>query len=48
MKPERRWIKWVLAESAKQGTPLPWQRGTRQTATSFHKPARATGLPARS
>lgn len=32
MKPERRWMKTVLAESAKPGPALPWHRGARQIA----------------
>jgi hypothetical protein len=30
MKPNRRWIAWVLAESARLDVALPWERGTRQ------------------
>jgi hypothetical protein len=33
MKPKRRWMQWVLAESAEAQFTLPWQRGARQTAT---------------
>jgi hypothetical protein len=32
MNSERRWMKWILIESAKPGVTLPWQRGTRRSA----------------
>ena len=46
MKPERRWMKWILAESAKPGTPLPWHRGARQTAAHRIKASAPSGKPA--
>lgn len=48
MKPQRRWMKSVLVESAKPGVTLPWQRGARQTAVRHPKSQRAPGLSARS
>jgi hypothetical protein len=33
MKPQRRWMQWVLEQSAEPDFTLPWQRGARQTAT---------------
>lgn len=48
MKPVRRWMKSVLVESARPGFTLPWQRGTRPTATRQPKSRRASGTPARS
>ena len=30
MKTERRWMKWVLQESAKDQPAMPWQRGQRR------------------
>lgn len=30
MKTERRWMKWVLEESAKEQVAMPWQRGQRR------------------
>ncbi len=48
MKPERRWMKSVLAESAKPGIALPWQRGTRQIATRKRETQSDAGLSARS
>ena len=47
MKPERRWMKWILAETAKPGTPLPWQRGARQTAARRIKSGTKSGTPAK-
>ena len=47
MKTERRWMKWVLAETAAQSPALPWQRGARRrpqalrTAAPAPKPPRA-------
>ena len=41
-------MKWILAESAKQGSPLPWQRGIRQTAARKIQTSKATGKPASS
>ncbi|MFC2970109.1 hypothetical protein [Acidimangrovimonas pyrenivorans] len=38
MKTERRWMKWVLAESAQAGPgapALPWQRGNRRRPASL-------------
>ncbi|MEZ5733092.1 MAG: hypothetical protein R3D97_12290 [Paracoccaceae bacterium] len=32
MSSQRRWMKWVLADSADLGIPLPWQRGFRPKA----------------
>ncbi|MFZ1726640.1 MAG: hypothetical protein WBO29_02905 [Albidovulum sp.] len=32
MNSKRRWMTWVLAESAHPGITFPWQRGTRQIA----------------
>lgn len=32
MKTDSRWMKWVLAESAKPGVTLPWHRAARQAA----------------
>ncbi|MEZ5747766.1 MAG: hypothetical protein R3E00_14565 [Paracoccaceae bacterium] len=41
MHSERRWMKWVLAESAKPGVALPWQRGTRRIADRTRRVATA-------
>ncbi len=41
MKPQRRWMKSVLVESAKPGITLPWQRGARQAAPRSPKPRQA-------
>lgn len=30
MKSKRRWMQWVLEESAKDTTPMPWSRSARQ------------------
>lgn len=30
MKSKRRWMNWVLEESAKETVALPWARGTRK------------------
>ncbi len=30
MKPQRRWMKWVLEMTATEGVELPWQRGARR------------------
>lgn len=43
MKPDRRWMKSVLAESAKAGPILPWHRGTRQIAARKRKSQSDTG-----
>ena len=32
MKPTRRWMQWVLAESTRPDLILPWQRGARKAA----------------
>lgn len=32
MKPQRRWMKWVLEMTAAEGVDLPWQRGARREA----------------
>lgn len=33
MKPKRRWMQWVLAQSAEPQIALPWQRGARPVRT---------------
>ena len=48
MKPERRWMKTVLAESTRPGPALPWQRGTRQLAARKRESQSDTGPSARS
>lgn len=30
MKPQRRWMKWVLEETAKPQPAMPWHRGARR------------------
>ena len=36
MNSKRRWMIWVLAESAHPGITLPWQRGARHIARRTH------------
>lgn len=49
MKPQRRWMQSVLAESARPVPALPWQRGTRRMLTrqGTIQQHRTPGTPAR-
>ena len=46
MKTERRWMKWVLAESAKPARALPWQRGTRRRPQALRRTSAKPGAAA--
>ncbi len=41
MKTKRRWLAWVLEESAKPQPQLPWARNTRRAARGPRRAARA-------
>lgn len=43
MKVNRRWMRWVLEESAKETPALPWTRGNRQWRRVGTGQARGTG-----
>ncbi|MDV4167064.1 hypothetical protein [Rhodovulum sp. FJ3] len=41
MKKERRWMKWVIAESAKEQPALPWTRASRNARRDAGKSGKA-------
>ncbi|MDY6858098.1 MAG: hypothetical protein SWN98_02050 [Pseudomonadota bacterium] len=41
MKAKRRWMKWILEDSAKAETQLPWARATRPARTRAIAPRKA-------